>query len=100
MSANIPDKVRQGSTYEFSFDVEGDSISAFTYTLTAKQYPDDTTAFTKTLTTIEDNTVFAALSSSETASLDVGLWYLIVDADDPDENLNYERRVQVVKAWS
>ena len=96
---SAPDQVRQGANYDFTFTLEGLSLSAFTYLLEAKQFPDDTATISRTVTLNKNNTVPVTITPTETASMAIGLWYLIVKSTDADETIHSEKRIQITKAW-
>ena len=66
-----PERIEQGETYAFAFDISGDDISAFSGTWKLLQYPGDTPAVSGVLT-LDDNQFKGVLSSGTTAALDVG----------------------------
>lgn len=96
---SAPDQVPQGSTYDFSFALDGDTLSGFAYTLEAKQFPGDTAAISRAVTPGSDNVVDVTLTTTETAAMGVGLWYLTVKSVDSDETLHSVKRIQITKAW-
>lgn len=96
---SAPDKVPQGTSYDFSFTLEGLALTGFVYTLEAKQYPGDTAAISRSVTPNSKNVVLVTLTPAETAALAVGLWYITIKSVDTDETLHGSKRIQITKAW-
>lgn len=94
-----PESVDQGENHDFHFSLEGTGLSGFVYTLEAKQYPGDTASISRTVTADSNNVVKVTVTPAETASLDVGLWYLTLRSVDTDETINESKRIQITKAW-
>lgn len=94
-----PDQVPQGTNYDFQFALEGEGLSGFTYTLSAKQYPGGAAAISRTVTAGDDNVVDVTLTPAETAAMAVGLWYLGIESTDSDETLHSVKRIQITKPW-
>ena len=94
-----PDKIAQSGNYDFVFTLEGESLSAFTYLLEAKQYPADTALISRAVTVNNAGDVKVTLTPAETATMAVGLWYLIVKSTDTDETIQSTRRLQVTTPW-
>lgn len=93
-----PDQVGQGESYIFTADIDDSELENPVYSLSAKQYPDDDPLFSRTVTKTNGKLIIQ-LTPAETDSMAVGLWYLIIDADDGDENVEWETRIQVKKYW-
>ena len=93
------DIVPQGTSYTFSFSLSGDQASDFTYRLQAKQYPDDTASINRVVSIGNNGTVTATLTPAETADLDIGLWYLTIEAIDTDEEIHASKRIQISRNW-
>jgi len=97
---STPNQVPQGTNYDFEFTLEGTNLSGFTYTLEAKQYPDDTATISRAVTADSNNVVKVTLTPAETAGMTIGLWYLSIQAVDSDEDIHATRRIQITKAWA
>ncbi len=100
-----PDQVAQGENYDFSqtlgegVETGDNNIDGFTYRVDVKQFPDDVAAISKALNNVSGPTVKGTLTPAETATLAIGLWYLIITSVDLDEEIQTTRRIQVVKTW-
>ena len=93
-----PERIEQGETYAFSFDISGDDITAFTGTWKLLQYPGDTPAVTGSLT-YDDGQFKGVLSSATTQGLDVGDWFIYASLTDSDEDIRDPLKVSVGIAW-
>ena len=85
--------IRQGETFDFTFDVSGDG--ALSETFDVLQYPGDTPAITRALNT--DGT--GTLTSAETAALGVGQWFVHYTGSDSDEEINEPVKLYIAKGW-
>jgi len=92
------ERIRQGETYDFSFDVSGDDESGFTATMSVMQYPGDTPAITRALT-YTDRSFLGTLTSAETAALAVGQWFIHIQTADSDEDLRKPLKLYISKGW-
>ena len=93
-----PQRVEQGETYAFAFDISGDAITSFSGTFKVLQYPGDTPAVTGPLT-YDDGQFKGALSSTTTQGLDVGDWFIYATLTDPDEDIRDPQKISVGIAW-
>lgn len=96
---SAPDKVPQGTNYDFSFALDGQNLSGFAYTLEAKQYPGDTASISRAVTPNSLNVVLVTLTPAETAAMAIGLWYITIKSVDTDETLQGVKRIQITKPW-
>lgn len=96
---SAPDIVPQGSNHDFQFSLEGTGLSAFTYTLEARQHPDDTPSINRVVTPDSSGLVKVTLTPAETANLAIGLWFITIKAEDADETLQNVKRIQITRAW-
>lgn len=94
-----PDQVQQGTNYDFCQTLDGVDVASFTYQVDVKQFPADISSISKALTDIDGNTVKGTLTPSETDTLAIGLWYLIITSTDPDEVIKETRRIEVKEKW-
>ena len=94
-----PDPVKQGTTYFFRQEIEGDDIEQFEYQMIVKQYPDDPAQVDRILNQFDEGDVIGFLTDVETSVMDIGLWNIIIKSTDPDESLIAERRIQITKSW-
>ncbi len=94
-----PDLVPQNTNEDFQFQLEGNSLSGFTYIVELKQFPDDAAAISRTVTADANNIVDVTLTPAEIASLDVGIWRIIMKSTDTDEALQSVKRIQVTRGW-
>jgi hypothetical protein len=90
--------VRQGATFDFSYDVSGENESGFTVTMAVMKYPGDTPAITRSLV-YTDGSFIGSLTSAETAALAVGQWFIHVQASDSDEDLRSPIKLYISKGW-
>lgn len=93
-----PERIEQGETYAFAFDISGEDISSFSGTWKLLQYPGDTPAISGTLT-LDDNQFKGVLSSLTTASLAIGDWFIYASLTDADEDIRDPLKVSVGIAW-
>lgn len=93
--------IRKGGSLSFSFDLDGDSITDWVSVIKVKQFPDDTASVSRTIEGVDDKWE-GFLTSTETAALATGAWWLI--AILTNSNTNEERQVperfQVVEDWN
>ena len=94
----MPNRIRQGATFDFDFDISGASESGFTTTMSVMQYPGDTPAISRALT-YTDGSFKGTLTSAETAALAVGQWFIHVQAADSDEDLREPIKLYISKGW-
>jgi len=92
-----PDQIPQGTSYYFIADACGVFEDAI-YTLEVKQFPGSDPVIEKEGSAISSKIEFI-LTPEETASLEVGLWYLIRTTTLPNWYVEARKRVQVTKAW-
>lgn len=90
--------VKQGETYASELELSGDDVSAFTYTMSVLQYPDDTPAISRAIT-LEDCKAQIALTSAETDALAVGQWAIHVQSADSDEDIRAVEYIHIAKGW-
>ena len=90
------EKVEQGGTYTFSFDVSGDETLSGTFSVL--QYPDDTASISRALTFV-DGVFKGVLTSAETAALAVGQWFIHLKLTDSDEDIREPIKLYVTKGW-
>jgi hypothetical protein len=98
--------IRQGESLPFTFDRSGESLTGWTCTIVAKQFPEDAAAIERVipLTTDDDgNAVWEGfITQTESAALALGLWYLTgkLENTSTDEEETPPVRFQVTKAWA
>lgn len=90
------DKVQQGETYHFTFEISGDDT--LSCSISVLQYPGDTAAITRTITSV-DGEFEGVLTSAETAALDVGQWFIHARLTDSDEDIRKPIKIYVTKGW-
>lgn len=95
-----PDKVPQGTNYSFTFKLDAEDLSGFSYQLDVKQYPGDTAAISRAVTANSDYEVKVTLTPAETLALGVGLWWIIITSTDSDEEIEETKRIQITKGWA
>lgn len=93
-----PAQVKQGESFTCEVDISSSTLTSPTYTLEAKQYPDDSASFSRAVTLTNEKLIIT-ITPEETESLDIGLWWLIVKAIDIDEEDHYHERIEIKKAW-
>jgi hypothetical protein len=92
------ERIEQGETYAFAFDIAGDDISGFTGTWKLLQFPGDTPTVTGVLT-FDDNQFKGTLSSATTENLDIGDWYIYASLTDADEDIRDPIKFSVGVKW-
>lgn len=91
-----PNSIRQGESFGFTVTVSGDETLTGTYEV--KQYPGDTATLTGSLT--QDGAEYTGtLSSTDTASLDIGQWFIFSEFIDSDENISNPNKLYISKGW-
>jgi len=94
----MTERIRQGETYDFSFDVSGDDESGFAATMSVMKFPGDTPAITRALP-YTDGSFLGTLTSAETAALAVGQWFIHIQTADSDEDLRKPIKLYISKGW-
>ena len=92
------DQIPQGTSYYFIADACGVFEDAI-YTFEVKQFPGSDPVIEKEGSAINSKIEFI-LTPDETASLDVGLWYLVRTATLPNWTVDAVKRVQITKGWA
>ena len=94
------ESVRQGATYSFLAGISGDNESSFGVDMAVMKYPDDTPSISRSLTYSSSDSDFkGVLTSSETAALSVGRWWIHIKATDSTEDIREPIALDVVKGW-
>jgi hypothetical protein len=93
-----PERIEQGETYAFAFDISGGDIEAFSGTWKLLQYPGDAATDTGTLT-LDDNQFKGVLSSATTQGLAVSDWFIYASLTDTDEDIRDPLKFSVGIAW-
>ena len=98
--AKIP-IIRKGGSLDFTFDLDGESIAGWVLVIKVKQFPDDSPSVNRTIAGKDDMWV-GFLTSTETAALAVGSWWLtaIITNSTTDEERQIPERFQVVEDWN
>jgi len=93
--------IRKGGSLDFTFDLDGDSISGWVLVIKVKQYPDDTASVSRTIAGADDKWT-GFLTSTETAALTVGHWWLIaiLTNSTTDEERQIPERFEIVEDWN
>jgi len=98
--------IQQGESLPFVFDRNGESTEGYICTINVKQFPSDTASISRVIElTVDDegNSVWAGfLTSTETAALATGLWYInasLVNASEVKEDA-IPVRFQITVAWN
>jgi len=92
--------IRQGGDLSFVFDRDGEEITGFICTVEVKKFPADIAIISRVIPAV-GNTWPGFLTSTETAALDVGTYFLIAQLKNSttDEERQIPERFQVSKAW-
>lgn len=102
MSGNALLSGQQGESINFKFDRGGESITGFVCTVKLKQFPDDTATVDREITGDSATESFSDfLTATETADLDIGLWWLIGTLVNATSDIQEEipRRLNITKSW-
>jgi len=94
----MTDRIEQGETYAFAFNIDGDGIEVFSGTWKLLQFPGDTPTTTGVLT-YDDCKFKGVLSSATTQNLAVGDWFIYASLTDPDEDIRDPLKLYVGLAW-
>ena len=96
-----PDTIRQGESYDFSFDRDGESISGWICTIYVKRYPDDAASITRVITPT-DSVWSGFLTETETAAMPVSQQVLIAKLTNATTNEEEVKtsKFYVVKSWA
>lgn len=90
--------IKQGESFGYEFDRDGDSIDGWTCVLNLKKHPDDTTLIKRTITPTND--VWSGfLTRADTKNLDVSPYLLIATLTKGTEKEVKTDRFYVSKAW-
>lgn len=96
----LPNKVKQGRSYPFSFTISGDDANDFTVIVNVVQKPGGTAALTQTLEYSNDTRSWSgAFSGTDTAQLNVGEWWMVFTAENTDENVGEPVKLYVQRGW-
>lgn len=93
-----PEQVKQGNSFRYVADV-GQELDSAIFTFEVKQYPNADPVIEKE-GSAQSGKIEFVLTPEETASLDVGLWYLVKTTTLAGWVTETTQRVQIVKAWS
>ena len=93
--------IRKGGSLDFTFDLAGESLAGWVLVIKVKQFPDDTASISRTIAGSDDKWT-GFLTSTETAALAVGSWWLtaIITNATTDEERQIPERFQVVEDWN
>lgn len=92
--------IKQGESYDFSFDRDGEDISGWVCTINLKIYPDDT-AIIKRIITATDDEWSGTLTNQDTKNLNVAQYMLIANltnATTREKEVKIDR-FYVSKSW-
>lgn len=102
--------IKQGESLEFSFDLGGESMDGYIFTIFVKQFPSDVASITRVIpetTDAQGNTVWAGfLTQAETSGLpNTGLWWIVGKAvnsgtDEESQITPGSVRFQMNQAWA
>ena len=70
--------IKQGESFDYSFDREGEDITGWVCVINLKQYPDDTPIIKRTITPTDD-AWSGTLTNQDTKSLAVAQYMLIAN---------------------
>jgi len=68
--------IKQGESFPYTFDRDGEDISGWVCTINLKQYPDDAPIIKRVITATDDEWS-GTLTNQDTKNLDVGQYLLI-----------------------
>jgi len=93
-------RLKQGESYPFEFDRDGEDISGWVCTINLKQYPDDTPLIKRVITPT-DGVWSGTLTNQDTKNLDVGQYLLIGKLTNASTGENEQDiiRFYVSKGW-
>lgn len=92
--------IKQGESYDFEFDRDGEDINGWVCTINLKKYPDDT-AIIKRVVTPTDDVWSGTLTNQDTKSLNVDQYMLIANitnATTGEKEVDIDR-FYVAKGW-
>ena len=92
--------IKQGESYDYSFDRGDETISGWACTINLKQYPDDTSTIKRVISPTNDKWS-GTLSSNDTKNLNVGQYLVIanlVNATTGEKEVKTDR-FYVSKGW-
>ncbi len=94
--------IQRGESLPFKFDRGGASIEGWVCVIKVKQFPDDVPIIERTISADEDRAFSGFLTSTETALLLEGLWYLtgVLTNASTDELEEIPVRFKVSKSWA
>jgi len=90
--------IKQGESYDFSFDRGDDSISGWTCVINLKQYPSDVALVKRTVTATNDKWA-GLLTQRETKNLPVGQYLIIASITKGTEKEVQTDRFHIGKGW-
>lgn len=90
--------VEQGETFTFDFSLSGNAVEDMSANMSVLQYPGDTPTISRSLT-YDDGKFVGTLTSAETATLDIGQWFIHLRATDSDENIREIIKIYITKGW-
>ena len=98
--SNIP-RIRKGSSLDFTFDLDGEDPSGWTCVIKVKQFPDDADSISRAIALDTNNQWSGFLTSTETAALANGAWWLIAVLSNATtlEGRQIPERFQIVETW-
>lgn len=92
--------IRQGGDLQFVFDRDGADVTGFVCLIEVKVFPDDTAIISRVIPAV-GNEWPGFLTSTETATLEVGLHFLIakITNSTTDEERQVPERFDVKPKW-
>jgi hypothetical protein len=96
-------RIQAGESLPFKFDRGGESLSGWTCTITAKQYPGDTATINRVIPLDDSGLAWSGyLTADETSPLAPGLWFLTASLVNLDNNEMEQIPVRfgVAPAWT
>ena len=101
--ANQITLIRQGESFSFIFDLDGEETTGWTCTIYVKEYLTDTSLITRVIEADGTGLSWSGyLTGTETASLPVGTYRLIglLENSSTDQESQVPKRFKVGEAWA
>jgi len=92
--------IKQGESFEESFDLDGDAVSGWVCTINVKQYPDDAPLIKRVISAVDDEWP-VLLTQFDTKKLASGQYLLIGNLTNATtkEKIQDVKRFYVSKSW-
>jgi hypothetical protein len=94
-----PAIVPQGTSYSFTYTLDGLLQAGFAYLLEVKDFPGSAASISRIVTINSYGDVPVTITPAETTTLAVKLWHATIKSTDSDETIQGVQRFQITEPW-